>query len=89
MTREQRHAEIDRRSDYIRVRIENGDWRLLEQLLASAPEAQRLEFYIACADHLLSRGAQFMNRVSRELAFPLQDAVALSIAERVDREMGQ
>lgn len=87
MNREHRHAEIDRRSDAIRDRIENGDWQLLEQLLALAPEAQRREFYTACSSHLLSRGWQFMTSASRSFAEPLQDAVALGIAEMVDREM--
>lgn len=89
MNREQRHAEIDRRSDAMLDQIENGDWKLLEQLLASAPEAQRREFYSACAQVLLPVGHQFMAGKLGALAAPLQDAVALGIAERVEKEMGQ
>lgn len=89
MTREQRHAEIDRRSDAMLDQIENGDWKLLEQLLASAPDAQRREFYRRCAQMLLPVCHRFMSGKMGALAAPLQDAVALGIAERVEKEMSQ
>lgn len=85
--REERYTEIDRRSDAVRDQIEQGDWRLLEQLLASAPEAQRREFYAACTKLMLGTGAEFMRSTLAALAEPLQDAVALGIAERVEKEM--
>lgn len=87
MNREEHHAEIDRRSDAMRDQIEQGDWQLLEQLLASAPEAQRREFYTACTNLLLGTGAEFMRSTLAVLAAPLQDAVALGIAERVEKEV--
>jgi hypothetical protein len=87
MNRDERHAEIDRRSDSMRDQIEQGDWQLLEQFLAAAPEAQRREFYTACTSLLLGTGAEFMRSTLAVLAAPLQDAVALGIAERVEKEM--
>lgn len=89
MNREERHAEIDRRSDAMRDQIEQGDWQLLEQILASAPEAQRREFYTACGQLLLGTGAEFMRSALAVLAEPLQDAVALGIAERVEKEIAE
>jgi hypothetical protein len=86
-TREEHRAEIDRRSDEIRDQIEAGDWQAVRQFLADAPEAQQREFYTQCVRVMLSRGADFMSGPMRTVAAPLQEAVALGIAERVDREM--
>lgn len=86
-TRDEHRAEIDRRSDAIREQIESGDWQAVRQFLADAPEAQQREFYAQAIRVLLSRGADHMSGPMRALSAPLQDAVALGIAERVEKEM--
>lgn len=86
-SRESRHAEIDRRQDAIRDEIDAGDWKYLEELLCNGPEGQRKEFWLRCITYLMPMGADLMRGPLADLAAPLQEAVGLGIAERVDREI--
>lgn len=85
--RESRHAEHDRRQDAIRDELEAGDWAYLEELLCNGPEAQRREFWTQALRLLAPKGADLMRGPLARLAAPLQEAIALGIAERVDREI--
>nr|WP_298165279.1 hypothetical protein [uncultured Pseudomonas sp.] len=85
--RESRHAEHDRRQDAVRDELDAGDWAYLEELVCNAPEAQRREFWTQALHHLAPKGADLMRGPLARLAAPLQEAIAIGIAERVDREI--
>lgn len=85
--RESHHAEHDRRQDAIRDELEAGDWEYLEELVCNAPEAQRKAFWSQALAHLAPKGADLMRGPLASLAAPLQEAIALGISERVDREI--
>ena len=85
--RDSQRAEIDRRQDSIRDELEAGDWTYLEELLCNGPEAQRREFWTAALAMLVPTGADLMRSPLSRLAAPLHEAIALGIAERVDREI--
>lgn len=73
----------DHRSDDMRDEL---SWQELESALAHAPEAQRKEFWTQLLD-LKDIGAEFLRRQNVSLiAGPLQEAVALSIDDRVRAE---
>lgn len=73
----------DHRSDEMRNQI---TWQEVESAMAHAPDAQRKEFWLQMIG-LLDIGAQFIaSRNVSLIAGPLQEAVALSIDDRIQAE---
>ena len=73
----------DRRSDEM---LDAISWEEVESAMAHAPDAQRKEFWQQMIG-LLDVGAQFIaSRKVSLIAGPLQEAVALSIDDRIRAE---
>lgn len=61
----------------------------LAELIEDGPKAQRLALYAAMVKHLSQTGADFMRGPLAELATPLQEIIAITFAERADKEIAK